>query len=56
MKKLIVLAAFGFLTSSAALFAQDLKEKDVPASVKAALLKKYPDAKKVSWEKEKGNF
>lgn len=56
MKKLIVLAAFGFLTSSAALFAQDLKEKDVPASVKAALLKKYPDAKKVSWEKENGNF
>ena len=56
MKKLIVLAAFAFLTSSAALFAQDLKEKDVPASVKAALLKKYPDAKKVSWEKENGNF
>jgi hypothetical protein len=56
MKKLIVLTAFGFLTSSVALFAQDLKEKDVPSSVKAALLKKYPDAKKVSWEKEKGNF
>ncbi len=36
--------------------AQDLKEKDVPANVKAAFVKKYPEAKKVSWEKEKGNY
>ena len=36
--------------------AQDLKEKDVPAVVKSALKQKYPDAGKVSWEKEKGNF
>lgn len=36
--------------------AQDLKEKEVPTSVKSAFMKKYPDAKKVSWEKEKGNF
>jgi len=36
--------------------AQDLKEKDVPATVKLALTQKYPDALKVSWEKEKGNF
>lgn len=36
--------------------AQDLKEKDIPATVKAAFVKKYPEAKKVSWEKEKGNF
>jgi hypothetical protein len=35
---------------------QDLKEKDVPANVKAALAKKYPTAQKVSWEIEKGNY
>ncbi len=29
---------------------------DVPAAVKTALAKKYPDAKKVTWEKEKGNY
>ena len=38
------------------LIAQDLKEKDVPPTVKDAFVKKYPDAKKVSWEKEKGNY
>jgi hypothetical protein len=36
--------------------AQDLKTKDVPAVVKSALAKKYPEAAKVSWEKEKGNY
>ncbi len=36
--------------------AQDLKEKDVPKTVKEAFAKKYPDAKKVSWEKEKSNY
>ena len=45
-------------TFTGIVIAQDLKEKDVPAAVKAALAKKYPEAKnnKVSWEKEKGNF
>lgn len=38
------------------LIAQDLKEKAVPKTVKEAFAKKYPDAKKVSWENEKGNF
>ncbi len=38
------------------LFAQDLKEKDIPSAVKNAFEKKYPSAKKVSWEKEKGNY
>jgi len=36
--------------------AQDIKSKDVPAVVKSALMKKYPEAAKVSWEKEKGNY
>jgi hypothetical protein len=38
------------------LFAQDLKSKNVPAVVKTALKGKYPQATKVSWEKEKGNY
>ncbi|HEY8734746.1 MAG TPA: PepSY-like domain-containing protein [Puia sp.] len=38
------------------LVAQDLKDKDVPTAVKTAFAKKYPEAKKVGWEKEKGNF
>ena len=37
-------------------FAQHLKEQEVPESVKTAFERKYPDAKKVKWEKEKGNF
>jgi len=47
----ITLAAFGVK-------AQDIKAKDVPASVKSELLKKYPESatQKVSWEKEKGNY
>ena len=36
--------------------AQDLKAKNVPEVVKSALTKKYPNAIKVSWEKEKGNY
>ncbi len=38
------------------LHAQGLKTKDVPPVVKEALTKKYPEATKVSWEKEKGNY
>lgn len=36
--------------------AQKVKESDVPVSAKSALQKKYPEAKNVNWEKEKGNF
>lgn len=55
MKKtmLFLLAAMG---SNYYSNAQDLKNKDVPANVKLALAKKYPNATKVSWEKEKGNY
>lgn len=56
MKKKTLLLSFltGIFISDA--FAQDLKEKDVPAAVKSAFVKKYPNATKVSWEKEKGNY
>jgi len=55
MKKtaLFLLVAMGLNYYSKA---QDLKTKDVPAVVKQALAKKYPNATKVSWEKEKGNY
>jgi len=51
MLLLFAVAAFNYLSN-----AQDLKAKDVPAVVKEALAKKYPNASKVSWEKEKGNY
>jgi len=56
MKKIIPLSLFFAGLSIFTAHAQDLKEKDVPAPVKSSLAKKYPDAKKVNWEKEKGNF
>jgi hypothetical protein len=36
--------------------AQKVKGTDVPETVKSALIKKYPEATKVTWEKEKSNF
>src|ERR1700744_1344496 len=44
------------LAAAATTQAQDLKTKDVPANVKEALAKKSPEATKVNWEKEKGNY
>ncbi len=55
MKKAVfILPAILFFAVSSN--AQDIKAKDVPAAVKEALMKKYPKATKVSWEKEKGNY
>lgn len=55
MKKaaFILPVIFAFAVSA---YAQDIKTKDVPTVVKEALAKKYPQATKVSWEKEKGNY
>lgn len=36
--------------------AQDLKSSSVPAVVKSALLKKYPEGNNATWEKEHGNY
>ena len=55
MKK-IILSAFVLATLAGSVMAQVIKTKDVPAAVKEALAKKYPNATKVSWEKEKGNY
>lgn len=63
MKSLLstILILFAVTTTS---FAQNRKEEKgegkgklvVPAAVRSALSKKYPEAKKVTWEKEKGNY
>lgn len=67
MKKVIGLMAILFALS-APTFSQEKGEKgeknekgskakiNVPAVVKSALIKKYPAATKVTWEKEKGNY
>jgi len=55
MKKAFVLAAI-ILAVTGGLKAQDLNAKEVPTVVKEAFMKKYPEAAKVSWEKEKGNY
>lgn len=56
MKNMLFAGLVLAVTMTGTVVAQDLKEKDVSEAVKAAFIKKYPDAKKVSWEKEKGNF
>jgi hypothetical protein len=43
------------LTANSA-FSQHIPAGKVPAAVKSALMAKYPGAKNVTWEKEKGNF
>ena len=59
MKKTIGLAAILFALSTA-IFAQEKNEINnnvkVPTAVRTALIKKYPEASKVTWEKEKGNY
>ena len=58
MKKLLLSAILLTGTLTGIVIAQDLKEKDVPTTVKTAFTKKYPEASKfkVNWEKEKGNY
>jgi hypothetical protein len=53
-KKLSFLMVLGL--ASGVVMAQDIKLKDVPATVKSTLTSKYPAATKVNWEKEKGNY
>ena len=56
MKKTLLSILFLAGTMTSLVVAQDLKSKKVPEAVKKAFSKKYPDATKVSWEKEKGNY
>jgi hypothetical protein len=54
MKKLALMTVAAMITSLT--FAQKLQEKDVPASVKTAFQKNFPQAKVEKWEKEGTNF
>lgn len=53
MKKIILAS---LILSFSMVFANAQTNINVPQSVKTAFMKKYPDAMKVTWEKEKGNF
>jgi hypothetical protein len=58
MKKITGLTAILFALSGITL-AQEKESREhinVPAVVKTALNKKYPEAKNVTWEKENGNY
>ena len=55
MKKTVLIAVSATILYNMA-EAQNLKPALVPAKVKTGLLKKYPEAKKATWEKEKGNY
>jgi hypothetical protein len=52
----LVLFIFAFTAFAGSAAAQGMKSQDVPTVVKEALAKKYPNASKVSWEKERGNY
>ena len=54
MKKLVLMMVAAMITSLT--FAQKLQEKDVPAPVKTAFQKNFPQAKVEKWEKEGVNF
>ncbi len=54
MKKLALMMVTAMITSLT--FAQKIQEKDVPAGVKTAFQKNFPQAKVEKWEKEGVNF
>lgn len=56
MKKLLLISLPVMLLLGSQAKAQNIKTADVPATVKSALMQKYPKAAKVTWEKEKGNY
>ncbi|WP_413668626.1 PepSY-like domain-containing protein [Mucilaginibacter sp. Mucisp86] len=55
MKKTFLLTITTALLGSGAMV-NAVGSLEVPAAVKQSLAKKYPNATKVTWEKEKGNF
>lgn len=55
MKKTILLSITACLFSIGTI-AKATNSLEVPAAVKQSLARKYPNAAKVTWEKEKGNF
>ncbi|WP_121810572.1 PepSY-like domain-containing protein [Mucilaginibacter kameinonensis] len=55
MKKIILLTITAALLGTGAMV-KAAGSLEVPSAVKQSLAKKYPNASKVTWEKEKGNF
>ena len=56
MKKYVTSILFATLLLAGISYGQKVKKSEVPAPVTSALAKKYPEAKNVTWEKEKGNY
>ncbi|MDO3641327.1 PepSY-like domain-containing protein [Mucilaginibacter sp. L3T2-6] len=57
MKRIILLSVLaGGMLATTSVLAQRVKKSEVPEAVLSSLSKKYPQAAKVTWEKEKGNF
>jgi hypothetical protein len=56
MKKTLTVAVMLAGAAVNYLMAQDISASKVPEKVKTAFVQKYADAKKVSWEKENGNY
>lgn len=54
MKNVLIILAI--MLSSTLANAQKVASSNVPANVKAALQKNYPNVKEVKWEKEHGNY
>ena len=56
MNRLSSLLAIASCLTASSVFSQHIPAGKVPAVVKSALMAKCPDAKNVTWEKEKGNY
>ncbi len=56
MKKSLLIAALFLFASTSYLMAQKIAVKDVPLGVRSELNRRYPDAGKANWEKEKGKY
>jgi hypothetical protein len=54
MKKILITVALATAVFTTAIFAQG--HINIPKAVKEAFAKKFPEAKNVTWETEKGNY
>lgn len=52
----IIAILFGAVLAMSCSSAQKISEKEIPAVVKTALQKNYPNAEEVKWDKEKANY
>jgi hypothetical protein len=56
MKKNILSTVVGCLLLSGLVMAQKVKSSQIPAAAVKTLMQKYPQAAKITWEKEHGNY